>query len=56
MIVESLPGPHLWSWGIDNIVYCLACYADFEFGFGRVPQGTCGPRRLARDRDPAPFR
>jgi hypothetical protein len=42
-LAETLPGPHSWAWGTDDIFFCQACYIAFEFGADPVPQGPCEP-------------
>jgi hypothetical protein len=41
-LAESLPGPHAWAHGIDDIFVCQVCYVGFEFG-DPVPAGPCEP-------------
>ena len=37
-LADSLPSPHTWAHGIDDIFYCLACHASFVWG-EPVPEG-----------------
>ena len=39
-LADSLPSPHTWAHGIDDIFYCLACHASFVWG-EPVPEGPC---------------
>jgi len=39
-LADSLPSPHTWAHGIDDIFYCLACHASFVSG-EPVPEGPC---------------
>jgi len=37
-LADSLPSPHTWAHGIDDIFYCLACHASFVWD-EPVPEG-----------------
>ena len=41
-LADSLPGPHAWAWGADDIFYCQACSTSFVWG-EPVPEGVCDP-------------
>lgn len=42
-LAETLPGPHAWAHGIDDIFVLQVCFIGFEFGADPVPQGPCEP-------------
>ena len=41
-LASSLPGPHSWAWGTEDIFFCQACCVAFAWG-DPVPEGPCEP-------------
>jgi hypothetical protein len=50
-LADSLPGPHSWVWGTDDIFVCRVCHMAFCWGEA-IPEGRCDPdpEILARPR------
>lgn len=42
-VADSLPGPHAWAWGTENIYFCQACYISFAHGTEPMPTTPCDP-------------